>query len=55
MGKSGIKKVKIVGKKKINRYTLAECEAELARLEKLNDPGSRYKLEILDRKSRLHG
>ena len=53
MGKSGVNKVKIIGKKKINRYTKEECNKELARLEAMNDRMSKYHNEIMHRKSQF--
>jgi len=50
MGKSGIKKEKIVGKKKVNRYSKEECNKELARLEAMGDKMSKYRSDIICRK-----
>lgn len=54
MSRSGVKKVKVlIQKKKINHYNMDDCNAELARLEKLNDGGSIYRQHILERKRDL--
>lgn len=54
MAKQGAKIEKNVGKKKINHYTKAECEKEIARLDNMNKDknsvnmgdSSKYKDEI---------
>ena len=50
MAKEGAKINKVCGKKKVNRYNKAECEAEIARLEKDN---SKYKAEVQERLASL--
>ena len=49
--KSGSKVVKIIGKKKVSKYTAEECKNELARLENDN---SKYKKDIEERLLSLH-
>jgi len=44
MSKGNAKIVKVVGKKKVNRYTIEECKSALHRLGATAD--SRYGLEV---------
>ena len=44
---------KVAGKKKVNHYTRADCEKELARLKETKSEHCKYGDEIRDRARRL--
>lgn len=44
---------KVAGKKKVNHYTKADCEKELARLKETKSEHCKYGDEIRDRARRL--